>query len=74
MACCDQKRLTISGKDIDDGMALELEYGGGRTVRIRGPVTGKSYVFSGLQRIQRVDPRDALAILRDRHFKVKTRR
>jgi len=74
MGCCGKTaagRLTISQKDIDSGLAFEIEYAGGRTVTIKGPATGKSYVFSGLQRIQRVDPRDAMAILRDRHFRLR---
>jgi len=74
MACCGQKtegRLTITQKDLDDGLALQLEYLGGRTVKITGSVSGKIYVFSGLQRVQDVDPRDAAAILRDRHFRLK---
>jgi hypothetical protein len=74
VGCCGetaQGRLTITQKDIDNGLALQLEYGGGRTVRITGPVTGKTYVFSGLQRLGHVDPRDAPAILRDRLFRLK---
>jgi len=74
VACCGQTvagRLTISQKDIDEGLALQLEYQGGRTVTVTGPVTGKSYTFSGLQRNGNVDPRDAAAILRDRRFRLK---
>jgi len=55
VGCCGetaQGRLTITQKDIDNGLALQIEYGGGRTVTVRGPITGKSYVFSGLSRIQ----------------------
>jgi hypothetical protein len=50
---------------------LEVAYNGGRTISVTGIVTGKSYTFSGLQRIGNVDPRDALAILRDRRFRFK---
>ena len=74
MGCCGQTvagRLTITQKDIDEGLGLQLEYDGGRTVNVAGPVTGKSYTFSGLQRIGEVDPRDAPAILRDRRFRLK---
>ena len=74
MACCGQTvagRLTISQKDIDEGLALQLEYEGGRTLIVTGPVTGKCYTFSGLQRLGSVDPRDAPAILRDRRFRLK---
>lgn len=74
MGCCGQKvagRLTITQKDIDDGLALEIEYEGGRTMTVTGPITGRIYQFSGLQRVGVVDPRDAPGILRDRRFRLK---
>jgi hypothetical protein len=74
MGCCGQAvagRLSITQKDIEDGLELQLEYDGGRTVSVSGPVTGKSYTFSGLQRRGNVDPRDAPAILQDRRFRLK---
>jgi hypothetical protein len=74
MACCGESgagRLTITQKEIDEGLALQIEYSGGRTVTVSGPATGKQYVFSGLQRMQDVDPRDAPGILRDRIFRLK---
>jgi hypothetical protein len=37
-------------------------------IMVRGPVTGRSYTFSAGQPNQRVDPRDALALLRTRYF------
>jgi len=73
MSCCGQSggRLVINQKDIDAGLALELEYSGGRTVTVSGSVTGKSYTFSGLQRLGAVDLRDAMGILRDSRFRLK---
>ena len=74
MGCCGQTvggRLTITQKDIDEGLGLQLEYNGGQTVSVDGSVTGKSYTFSGLQRMRKVDPRDAPAILRDGRFRLK---
>ena len=74
MACCGQtsgSRLTISQKDIDEGLGLQLEYAGGPTVTVTGSVTGNAYTFSGLQRLAKVDPRDAPAILRDSRFRLK---
>lgn len=74
MACCGESapgRLTITQADIDNGLALQIEYSGGRTVTVQGPITGKSYVFSGLARVQAVDPRDATAILRNGQFRLK---
>jgi len=74
VACCGQAvtgRLIITQKDIDEGLGLQLEYEGGRAVTVRGPITGNSYTFSGLQRTAKVDARDAPAILRDRRFRLK---
>jgi hypothetical protein len=74
VGCCGQTvagRLTITQKDIDEGLGLQLEYQGGRTVTVTGPITGKSYVFSGLKRMEKVDPRDAPGILRDTRFRLK---
>jgi len=74
MGCCGQAvggRLTITQKEIDSGLMLELEYAGGRAVTVTGPVTGRSYTFSGLRRIGMVDPRDAPGILLDRRFTLK---
>src|SRR5437016_2834288 len=53
------------------GLRLQLEYQGGLSVNVAGPVTGKSYTFSGLQRVAKIDPRDAPALLRDRRFRLK---
>jgi len=74
VGCCGQTvagRLTITQKEIDEGLGLKVEYEGGRTVQVTGPVTGKSYTFSGLKRISKVDPRDGPGILRDRRFRLK---
>jgi hypothetical protein len=74
MACCGESsagRLTITQKEIDAGLAFQIEYTGGRTLMLSGPMTGKQYIFSGLQRIQEVDPRDAPGILRERAFRLK---
>ena len=73
MSCCGQSagRLVVNQKDIDAGLALELEYSGGKTVTVTGPLTGRSYTFSGLHRLEAVDPRDAMGILRDSRFRLK---
>ncbi len=74
MACCGQSSggsLTMTQRDIDDGLTLQVEYQGGRTVAVQGLVTGKRYTFSGLARLGDVDPRDAPSILRDRQFRLK---
>lgn len=74
MSCCGGSsgaRLSITQNDIDDGLSLQIEYSGGRTVTVNGSATGKQYVFSGLQRMQDVDPRDAPGILRESIFRLR---
>jgi hypothetical protein len=74
VSCCGQGpagRVTISQKDIDNGLAFELEYGGGRSVELTGEMTGRTYRFSGLKRLGAVDPRDAPAFLRNPAFRLK---
>ena len=74
MGCCGEAvggRLTITQKELDDGLMLEVEYEGGRTLNVTGQVTGSTYTFSGLQRIAKIDPRDAPRILQDRRFRLK---
>jgi len=73
MSCCGEtaaRHLTISQKDIDAGLQLRIEYTGGRGVEVKGPITGKTYGFSGLRRVSPVDPRDAPAILRNQRFRL----
>jgi hypothetical protein len=67
MSCCPQSRTT----PMTDRHRLRVRYGGGRTVVIKGPVTGIIYQFSGISRIQLVDPRDALAITRSPLFRIE---
>ena len=72
MSCCGQAgRGLIRQEDLERGLAFEIEYAGGRTVTVVGAVTGRRYTFSGLDRLQRVDPRDAGALLRQRVFRLK---
>jgi hypothetical protein len=74
MPCCGRSNtgtMSITQQDIDNGLRLEIEYTGGRTVQVRGSITGSEYVFSGLQRLQKVDPRDAMAILKNQLFRLK---
>jgi hypothetical protein len=72
VSCCAQpERAVIRQEEIDRGLAFEIEYAGGRTVTIVGAITGRRYTFSGLDRLQPVDPRDAAALLRERVFRLK---
>jgi hypothetical protein len=72
MSCCgDVGRAVIRQEDLERGVEFEVEYAGGRTVTILGTVTGRPYTFSGRDRLRRVDPRDAGALLRQRVFRLK---
>jgi hypothetical protein len=56
-----------SGQDIQSDQ--NLLYYGTASVSVRGPVTGTLYEFSRQQRIQTVDPRDAVSMLKTRLFR-----
>ena len=74
MSCCggtSNGRITLTQKDIDDGLRFQIEYTGGPTVRVTGPITGAEYTFSGLSRLHDIDPRDAPAILLQGQFRMK---
>ena len=67
MGCCGKTgtaRLTERHR-------MRVRYGGGRPIVVKGPVTGADYRFSGVDRVQLVDPRDAVSIVRDRLFRVE---
>jgi len=49
---------------------MQVRYLGGRPIELKGPATGVTYRFSGLDRIQLVDPRDAVVIVRDKVFRI----
>lgn len=50
---------------------MRVRYNGGRPVVVKGPVTGTSYQFSGIDRLQLVDPRDAIMIVRNPVFRIE---
>jgi hypothetical protein len=50
---------------------MRVRYTGGRSIAIKGPVTGKDYRFSGIERLQLMDPRDAVRITKKRYFRVE---
>ena len=72
MSCCSEAgRAVIREEDIERGLAFEVEYAGGRAITVVGTVTGRRYAFSGMSRLQRVDPRDAGPLLREHVFRLK---
>jgi hypothetical protein len=67
MSCCRESRTT----PMTERHRMHVRYGGGRPIVVKGPVTGLSYHFSGIDRLQLVDPRDAVAIVRNPLFQVE---
>ena len=67
MSCCGG---TTTAR-MTDRHRMKVRYSGGRPVVIKGPVTGSIYRFSGIDRLQLVDPRDAVAIVRNPFFRVE---
>lgn len=67
MACCGQTRTAA----LNERHRMRVRYNGGRPVIVKGPVTGTSYQFSGIDRLQLVEPRDAVAIVRNPLFRIE---
>jgi len=66
MSCCPQTTAQLTERH-----RMKVRYGGGRPIVVRGPVTGHDYRFSGLERLQLVDPRDAVAMVRNPLFRIE---
>lgn len=67
MSCCGGTQTA----PLTDRHRMRVRYLGGRPVEVQGPVTGRRYRFSGRERLQLVDPRDAVAIARNRLFRIE---
>jgi hypothetical protein len=71
VSCCRGAAAgMIRQGEIDQGLVFEIEYAGGRTITVIGATTRRRYTFSGLDRLQHVDPRDAAGLLRERVFRL----
>ena len=66
-SCCGGGSPT---QPLTQNHRLKIRYLGGRPIRVTGPVSRQSYEFSGKQREQLVDPRDAAEMLRTRGFQL----
>ena len=64
MSCCGQ----AGTRPLSERHRVKLRYLGGRPLKVIGPVTKQEYRFSGRDREQLVDPRDAVGMARDRVF------
>ena len=67
MTCCGETQTA----PMTDRHRVRVRYLGGRPILVQGPVTKVSYRFSGLDRIQLVDPRDAVSLVRNRLFRAE---
>ena len=67
MSCCGQSPTA----PLTERHRVRVRYGGGRPVVVKGPATGASYAFSGASRVQLVDPRDAVTIVRNTMFRAE---
>jgi hypothetical protein len=50
----------------------KLRYWGSASIRLRGPITGRAYSFSGDEPVQEVDVRDAAILVRSTRFQLST--
>jgi hypothetical protein len=67
MSCCRESRTT----PMTERHRMSVRYAGGRPIAVKGPVTGLNYHFSGTNRVQLIDPRDIVTIVRNRLFRVE---
>jgi hypothetical protein len=63
------KPAGVAPRILTSPAAVSLRYLQNPPIRVRGPVTGRQYDFSGSRPVQAVDPRDASALLRTRFFR-----
>jgi hypothetical protein len=67
MSCCGSHTPTAS---LTKRHRFKIRYGGGRAIVVKGPLTGTEYRFSGIDRVQLVDPRDAVRMLHQGPFEM----
>lgn len=67
MSCCRSSHRAV----LSDRHLMAITYSGGRTVVVKGRVTGKEYSFSAGVKTVLVDPRDAVPLLRARWFRIE---
>ena len=75
MGCCGQQRaVLVQGKATgaqtsqDSGASVTIRFTQPSAVLVRGPVTGRHYQFNGSANTQRVDTRDAAALIKSGYF------
>ena len=66
MACCPGTTSPLTRRH-----RVRVRYAGARPICVQGMITGSEYRFTGLDRVQLVDPRDALTIVRNPLFRAE---
>jgi hypothetical protein len=74
MGCCGQNRAAFANHATQPSFSLpsnpptSLRFVQGRSIVVRGPLTGRRYEFDGRSYTQGIDPRDVTALLKSGHF------
>jgi len=63
------RQATAVSNFATNGAVEHLRYTESSPIHVRGPITGKTYQFSGTQPVQAVDKRDAASLLQTRFFR-----
>jgi hypothetical protein len=67
MSCCGQTPTA----PLTERHRMRVRYGGGRPIVVKGPVTGSTYRFSGVDPVRLIHPRDAVALTRTPIFRIE---
>lgn len=67
MSCCRDATTAV----LHQGDRVRIRYLGGRPVQPMGVATKAVYLFSGIDRVRLVDPRDAVALARHPMFRIE---
>jgi len=81
MGCCGQQRAALTESGIanrppdragwyPDSATVRIEFKQRQPVMVRGPVTGKAYMFEAASFTQTVDKADAAPLIMSGYFRV----
>ena len=78
-ACCGRRRavaatprrLATTQADATGAASVNLHYLAQRPVQVRGSITGQFYSFSAEDRVQAIDRRDVVGLLRTGLFRAR---
>jgi hypothetical protein len=66
MGCCSGTQTA----PMTERHRMKVHYAGGRPIVVTGPFSKSQYRFSGMERDQLVDPRDAVMIVKNPLFRI----